>query len=102
MNKAVMLGGVMLLFMLVGVVSGELGLTSSIIDIPDEAPPAPGGGFWESIAAALAPLAYVFNTLGSIFQILTFQVEMPIFVNLILFTGLIGMLWYVLIKLIRG
>jgi hypothetical protein len=105
MNNQILIGGTILTLLIVGFVAGELEITSSVINIARPTvsePSGGGGGIIDAIRAALAVAAWVFNVLGSIFQILTFQVDIPAIANTVIAFPLWMMILYTIVKLIRG
>lgn len=87
-----------------GWVAGEIGLTTDVIE-PPEQPDEPdvGGGIWGSIEALAGLIAWVFNSVASLFQLLTFQVEgLPTEVSLFIFVPISFGIFYLILVIIRG
>ena len=85
--------------MLVSVIAQDIGLTTAIIEPPPDDVDAPDGGIFDAL---IGLSRWVFNSIGSFLQILTFQVEVPTFINtLIILPITFGFFWLIL-ALVRG
>lgn len=83
----------------ISVVAGDIGITSEVIETP-ERPEAPAtGGPWEALTALAT---WTFNTLGSFFQLLTFQADLPTTINSLIMLPLTFGLFYLIVVIIRG
>ena len=92
-------------FAVVGDLGIQLGITSEFIQRPVQPlDPSHGiaGGILNTLTNILAPLTWVFNALGSFFQILTFQADVPTLVTTFVLVPMSFFMMYTLVRLIRG
>lgn len=104
MKSSLLLVGVLLLYMVLGAVAVETGLVEPTFEPESFAPdsPAGGGGFFETIVSALAPLGWAFNAVAALLTLASYQADVPAAVNTILFVPLGLVLVITVIKLVRG
>ena len=89
---------IMVFFMLlISFIAQDIGLTSTTIE-PPEKPQAPDG-VWETVKSAFT---YTFNVIGSLVQLMTFQAELPTFINVLFIMPMSFGIFYLIVKLIRG
>jgi len=89
---------IMVAFMLlISFVANDVGLTADVISPPEE--PKPPDGLWDSVKSAFT---YVFNVIGSLLQLMSFQAELPTFINVLFIMPMSFGIFYLIIKLIRG
>lgn len=96
--------GIMFVYVFAGLVGKQLGITTDTIIIPNEAPSAPvsTGGIFDAIKSVLLPLVWVFNVLGSTFQLITFQAAIPPFASAFIILPIGVLMIIYIIKLVRG
>lgn len=83
----------------VSTVSLELGLTTTVIDMPSS-PQTPGrGGILDSLTAVVT---WTFNTIASFIQLLTFQADLPPIINTLIMLPLSFGLLYLIVVIVRG
>lgn len=97
--------GIIVTYLVIGVIASETGLTTPIVEpgtfIPDQ--PESGGSWIDKIATALAPIAWAFNAIAAVFQLATFQsTGVPPLVNSIVFVPIGLLLVFAGIKIVRG
>lgn len=86
-----------------GYLASELGITHDSVDAFTSIPQSPNGnGFFNVVTTILAPLLWVYDALSSFFQILTFQADIPTFVNGLIVAPIGFFMLYTLLKLVRG
>ena len=103
MKASFMLVGIILIYTVIGFIAQETGLTEPIIDITTPDSPAGGGSFWDKLSAALAPLMWAFNSMGSLLQLAAYQGEgIPPMVNTLIIAPLGMVVVFTVIKLVRG
>lgn len=92
-------------FMLaVSAFANEVGIASDTIPEPEtpDAPEAEGGIFGGALDGLFAAIRWSFNTIGSLIQLMTFQVDIPVIVNTLVITPMIFGILYLIIVVIRG
>ena len=83
----------------ISIVAGDIGITSDVLT-PPERPEAPGGGgFFDAL---LATVTWTFNTIGSFFQLLTFQADLPNTVNSLIMLPMTFGVLYLIVVIVRG
>lgn len=84
---------------LVSVMAGEVGITTTLIQPPDTPDAPEDAGFFEALSALAR---WTFNTVGNFFQLLTFQADIPPIINTIIMLPLTFGLFYLIIVIVRG
>lgn len=105
MKGSFIIAGMMLIYLVLGLVASETGLTEPLISNALTVPDAPdvNASFLDKLAATLAPIAWAFNAVGGLFQLVTYQSdEVPPLVNTLIFAPMGFILLFTGIKLIRG
>lgn len=105
MKSSITLVGILMVYLVIGFVASETGLTEPIMDSASFAPQSPsdGGSLWDKLSAVLGPLAWAFNAVGGLFQLATYQSDkVPPLVNTLVFAPLGLILVFTGIKLVRG
>ncbi len=103
MKASFILAGVILVYVVLGYIAVETGMTAPVVDFAPPDAPSGGGSLWDKISAVLAPLAWAFNAIASLFQLATFQGEdVPPLVNGLIFAPLGFIMVIVGIKIARG
>jgi len=97
--------GVLLFLTVVVMASSALGVIQP--EIPSafsiDAPSGGGGGILDTIKGAIAPILYVFSAVTAFVQLLLFRVEgVPSEVNALLIIPVLGGIFYMIIRVIRG
>jgi len=84
---------------LISTVANDLGITTDVIS-PPEIPDAPEtSGFFDALTGVIT---WAFNTVGSFFQLLTFQANIPPVINSLIMLPLSFGVLYLIIVIIRG
>lgn len=105
MKSSIVLVGIITVYLVLGFIASETGLTEPIIDPRDMAPETPdaSGSLWDKLSAIVAPLAWAFNAVAGLFQLATYQSDdVPPLVNTLIFAPIGLLLVFAGIKLIRG
>lgn len=103
MKASFILGGLILVYVVLGYIAVETGMTEPVVDFGAPDAPTGGGSLWDKISSVLAPLAWAFNAVASLFQLATFQAEdVPPLVNGLIFAPMGFVLVVVGIKMARG
>ena len=105
MKSSMMLVGIILIYIVIGFVAQETGLTDPVVDLDSFVPDSPNGdgSFWDKLSAALAPLMWAFNAVASLFQLASYSGnDIPPLVNTLIIAPLGLVLVFTGIKLIRG
>lgn len=91
--------GIMITLGVASIAGLEFGVTTAAISSPNvtDLQPDEMGGWFDQIVGIVT---YGFNALGSFFQLVTFQADIPIIFSFFL-TALVGLLILILYKLIR-
>ncbi|MBW8035454.1 MAG: hypothetical protein FVQ79_07440 [Planctomycetes bacterium] len=85
-----------------GIIQSPVPLDFSIAD-PVQGFGGPFGGLLDALSSVLAPLIYVFVSLGAFIQLLTFNVQgIPPIVNVLMIVPIVAGFFYLIVKLIRG
>lgn len=86
-------------FLTISLVAQSLGISTELISEPDvpEAPESEG-----FLDALFAVVRWTFNVIGTFFQLLTFQVDIPVILNFIIITPLVFGILYLIVVVIRG
>lgn len=95
-----LIAGVTVVYFVAGILANQYGITVDVVTfaLVDPDNPNSGGGF----LALLAPLVWVFNTIGSVFQLITFQANIPAYAKAII-TLPVGIVVFIMaVKVIRG
>lgn len=97
--------GIIVTYLVIGVIASETGLTTPIIE-PESfvpSPPSDGGSWFDKLASILAPIGWAFNAIAAVFQLATFQsTGVPPLVNTIVFVPIGLLLIFAGIKIVRG
>lgn len=105
MKASFMLVGIILIYVVIGYIAQETGLTEPIFETADLVPDAPdgGGSFWDKLSSILAPLMWTFNAVGSLLQLAAYQgAGIPPMVNTLILAPLGLVLVFTVIKIVRG
>lgn len=109
MNNEKTIAGLLVVFCIVGILATSIGLTSDTINSPSETVLSDSGldkdvSFWDAVVAAvMVPIRFVINAIGSIIQLMTFQVEgIPGELFGVFMLGISGYILLVMVRLIRG
>lgn len=86
-------------FLTVSITAQSLGLSTEILTVPNEPSAPQQDGFLDALFAVVR---WTFNIVGTFFQLLTFQVEIPAILNFFIITPLVFGLLYIIIVVIRG
>lgn len=95
-----LIAGITVVYFVAGILANQYGITSDVVTFAASNPldPQSGGGF----LAFLAPLVWVFNAIGSVFQLITFQADIPAYAKAII-TLPVGIVVFIMaVKVIRG
>lgn len=84
---------------LISTVAGDLGITTDIIEAPEKPEVPESSGFIDDLAALTT---WAFNTVGSFFQLLTFQADIPAVLNSLIILPLTFGVLYLIVVIIRG
>lgn len=103
MTTSIVIAMVTLTYLLAGLIGIELGVTTTAIDLPSPPiSPDVGGGFFDNIRAILVGFVWTFNVLGSTFQLMTFQADIPPLASLIMTTPILVIVFFTIVRLVRG
>lgn len=83
----------------VSIVAQSLELSTELISQPETPDTPEQEGFLDALFAVVR---WTFNTLGTFFQLLTFQVEIPTILNFFIITPVVFGLLYLIIVVVRG
>jgi hypothetical protein len=100
MERVFFIGLIVAIMLGVGLVAGALGVTSSTIAAATlaDAPPTQSG-FWDGL---IQTLTWAWNAAASFFQLMTFQVDIPVLANTFLIVPLGFMMLWLIYHAIRG
>ena len=105
MRSSFLIAGMMLLYLVLGAVAAETGLTEPLISDAVSVPDAPNSNasFLQKLADALAPITWALNAIGGLFQLATYQSsEVPPLVNTFIFAPMGFVVLFFGIKIARG
>lgn len=105
MKGSFIIAGLLMMYLLLGLVASETGMTEPLISQTVVAPDAPNenASFLQKLADALAPIAWAFNAVAGLFQLATYQADgVPPLVNTFIFAPIGFLLVFTGIKLIRS
>src|SRR3989304_5858175 len=78
MTSGLFLAAIGFSYLIAGLASIQLGLTTTLITVASKpSSPESTGGFFDAVRAVLAVGIWVFNVLGSVWQLIAFQAEIP-------------------------
>lgn len=80
----------------------QFGVTTSFLQLPTTFTPLHGSGFLAIVDGFMTVAVWIINNVASIMQILTFQVNINPYANLMLFTPIALGFVYLVLKLVRG
>jgi hypothetical protein len=100
MERAFFIGLIVAIMLGVGLVAGALGVTASSISAASlaETPPTQGG-FFDGL---IQTLTWAWNAASSFFQLMTFQVDIPVLANTFLIVPLGFIILWLIYHAIRG
>ncbi len=97
--------GIVAIYLLLGIIASETGLTEPVFDVTAIAPDNPdsGGSWWDKVSAILAPLGWMFNAIAALFQMATYSADdIPPLINTFIFAPLGLLIVFAGLKMIRG
>lgn len=99
MNNYISLMFTVFSLLLISTVARGIGLTSDVIETPKQPETLETSGFLDTLGAVVS---WVFNQLSSLFQILTFQVDLPTILNTLIFVPISFGIIYLVVTIVRG
>lgn len=84
---------------LISTVAGDLGITADFIEAPETPERPENAGFFDAL---IAVATWSFNTIGSFFQLLTFQADLPAAINGLIMLPLTFGVFYLIVVIVRG
>ncbi len=103
-NNTFLLVGIIAVYFMLGVIASETGLVEPVFDIENFAPdgPSESGGFLDKLSSIIAPLAWAFNAMAALFQLASYQADIPVIINTMFFAPLGLIVVITGIKIVRG
>ncbi len=105
MRSNLILAGMILVYVVIGGIASEVGLTQPIIAEAIDVPQAPseGGNWLDKLASILAPFAWAFNAVAGIFQLALYQADgVPVLVNTLILIPMGTLLIFRAFDMVRG
>lgn len=99
MNNYLSLMFTVFCLLLISTVARGVGLTEDVIKAPEQPGSIETGGVLDTLGAIVS---WVFNQLGSLFQILSFQVDLPAEMNTLIFVPVSFGILYLIMTIVRG
>ena len=99
----ILIAGLMMVYFVAGIVGVQLDITTDVITAP-QIPNTPNstGGIFDAIKSVLLPFVWVFNVIGSMFQLMTFQADIPAIASAIITFPVVIVGFVSIVRVVRG